>query len=50
MKKRLLLLVTMVTLMLAIAVAPASASIAAGQDISITMPMGGHHAMMMPMG
>jgi hypothetical protein len=48
----------MVTLMLAMAVAPASASIAAGQDISITMPMGGHHAimmggdhsMMMPMG
>jgi hypothetical protein len=51
MKKRLLLLVTMVTLMLAMAVAPASAqSMAAGQDIFITMPMGGLHAMMMPMG
>jgi hypothetical protein len=48
MKKRLLLLVTMVTLMLAMAVGPASAqTMTAPGDLFITAPMGGHPAFMM---
>ena len=51
MKKRLLLLVTMVTLMLAMAIAPASAqTMTASGDLFITTPMAGHHAMGMPEG
>jgi hypothetical protein len=51
MKKRLLLLVTMVTLMLAMAVAPAFAqTMTASGDLFITTPMADHHAMGMPEG
>jgi ABC-type glycerol-3-phosphate transport system substrate-binding protein len=48
MKKRILLLMTIVALMVAVAVAPASAApLTASGDLFITMPMGGDHSMMM---
>jgi hypothetical protein len=49
MKKRILLLMTIVALMVAVAVAPASAApLSASGDLFITtMPMGGEHSMMM---
>jgi hypothetical protein len=62
MKKRIVMLLTVVALMvviLAIAVGPASAQTMTGSgDLFIMMPMGGHHSMtmggdhfmMMPMG
>jgi hypothetical protein len=59
MKKRIVMLLTVVALMLAMAVGPASAQTMTGSgDLFIMVPMGGHHSMtmggdhfmMMPMG
>jgi hypothetical protein len=48
MKKRIVMLLTVVALMVAMAVGPASAQTMTGSgDLFIMVPMGGHHSMMM---